>query len=110
MKLIFGIFILFITYSIHAQSYHGYVENETKEVIYGAKINCGTNQIVSDWNGRFELKNVTNDTVTIQAAGYEEQKILLSKLSKRYIHITLRAVAQEIKTGSKTSISVIYPQ
>jgi Fe(3+) dicitrate transport protein len=97
MKLIFGIFILFITYSIHAQSYHGYVENETKEVIYGAKINCGTNQIVSDWNGRFELKNVTNDTVTIQAAGYEEQKILLSKLSKRYIHITLRAVAQEIK-------------
>jgi Fe(3+) dicitrate transport protein len=97
MKIIYYILLIFSVFSLHAQKYHGYVENETKEAIYGAKISCGTNQLTSDWNGRFELNNSGNDTVLIQATGYEEQRILLSKLSKKFIHITLRAVAQEIK-------------
>lgn len=97
MKPIYYILLFFCAFSLHAQEYHGYVENETKEAIYGAKITCGSIQMSSDWNGRFELKNAAIDTVLIQAAGYEEQRIFLSKLSKKFIHITLRAVAQEIK-------------
>ena len=97
MKPIYYILLFFCAFSLHAQEYHGYVENETKEAIYGAKITCGSMQMASDWNGRFELKNAASDTVLIQAAGYEEQRIFLSKLSKKFIHITLRAVAQEIK-------------
>ncbi len=93
------IYILFIwcAVSVHAQHYHGYVENENKEALYGVKITNGSLQLKSDWNGRFELVNPTNDSVLVQIEGYENSLILLSSITNKIIHITLIATALEIK-------------
>lgn len=97
MKILTFLFFLSMTLFVQAQGFHGYVENENKEAIIGAKVSCGKLLIASDWNGRFELKNPTSDTVIISFKGFETQLILLSKLPKKFIHCTLLANAKEIQ-------------
>ena len=86
MKILTFLFLLSMTLFVQAQGFHGYVENENKEAIIGAKVSCGNLLIASDWNGRFELINPTSDTVIISYKGFEAQLILLSKLPKKFIH------------------------
>ena len=57
VKFIVYIVIICCAFSVHGQHYHGYVENENKEALYGVKIKSGLVQLTTDWNGRFELKS-----------------------------------------------------
>ena len=47
MKILSLLFFLSMTIFVQAQGFHGYVENENKEAIIGAKISCGKLLIAS---------------------------------------------------------------
>ena len=97
VKFIVYIVIFCCAFSVHGQHYHGYVENENKEALYGVKIKSGLLQLTTDWNGRFELKSPQSDSLFIQFDGYEATLVRLSSIPNKIIHITLKANALEIK-------------
>ncbi|MFC3353486.1 TonB-dependent receptor plug domain-containing protein [Sphingobacterium zeae] len=104
IKILGILFLLFILSTVNAQQFtasiKGFVKTQTQQSIAGSTIRVGKVNLSTDENGYFELKNITERSITINASAVGFQKLtktIALKAGENSINIELIADQKEIE-------------